>query len=141
MFVVVLPVRNSLQRAPVSTPASPKKVTFRVAVGKFFCWRCHCRMPLSRMFLKFGCWMISLYRLFNKWCPIHHQHCQTKHMINGSMFGLTEFIFDNKQETHQGVVFKSLKFRLQNHKSTNQWVMPRLLRRLLICSLWSICIL
>lgn len=41
----ILPVRNSLLRAPVSMPASPKNVTFSLHLGVFFFWRCHCCMP------------------------------------------------------------------------------------------------
>lgn len=42
------PVRNSLLRAPVSMPASPKKVTLSLHLGDVFFCRCHCCMPLLK---------------------------------------------------------------------------------------------
>ncbi len=45
------PVRNSLRRAPVSTPASSMNVTFKVLIGElsFCCF--HSDIPLSKRFI------------------------------------------------------------------------------------------
>lgn len=46
----IMPVRNSLLSAPVSTPASPIKATFSLLMGDDFFCLCHCTRPLSSMF-------------------------------------------------------------------------------------------
>ncbi len=45
------PVRNSLRRAPVSTPASPMNVTFKVLIGELSFCRFHRDIPLSKRFI------------------------------------------------------------------------------------------
>ncbi len=45
------PVRNSLRRAPVSTPASPMNVTFKVLIGELSLCRFHSDIPLSKRFI------------------------------------------------------------------------------------------
>lgn len=45
------PLRNSLQRVPVLTPASPMNVIFKVWIGELSFCRFHSDIPLSKRFI------------------------------------------------------------------------------------------